>query len=255
MRAKLSAVVTAIASLALAAALSPQTCAEEAMTRAQADQIISELRQMRVLLERSNAGSPAGLPQSTASPAPAERVKVGVGSAPLLGRDDAPLTIVEFTDYQCQFCQQFHLAAFQDVKRDYVDAGKLRYASRDLPLAMHPNAMSAAHAARCAGAQNKFWQMRNALIANANQLGPNRYSDLADELQLDQPEFRQCLAEERFKTQIAKDTSDAEAAGITGTPSFVVGRSDGDLVEGVLVVGALPYAMFDAQLKELLGMH
>jgi len=248
---KLSAVVSAIATLALMPALSVQTCAEEAMTRAQADQMINELRQMRLLLERLNVGSLAGQPQSTASPAPAKRVKVGVGSAPVLGRDDAPLTIVEFTDYQCPFCQQFHLTAFQDMKRDYVDPGKVRYASRDLPLAMHPNAMSAAHAARCAGEQNKFWQMRNALIANANQLESTRYSDLADELQLDRLSFQQCLAEQRFKTQIAKDTSEAEAVGITGTPSFVVGRSTGDLVEGVLLVGALPYATFDATLKGL----
>jgi protein-disulfide isomerase len=252
MRAQLGAVAIATATLALMAA-SPPTGADEPMTRAQADQIISELRQIRGLLERSAVGSPAGQPPMSATPAPAERVTVGMGSAPVLGRDDAPVTIVEFTDYQCPFCQQFHLTAFQDMKRDYVDAGKVRYASRDLPLAMHPNAMSAAHAARCAGEQHKFWQMRNALIANANQLGPDRYSALADEVQLDRPSFQQCLAEERFKAQIAQDTSEAEAVGITGTPSFVVGRSAGDSVEGVLLVGALPYATFDTTLKGLLG--
>jgi protein-disulfide isomerase len=253
---KLSMTLTAIVTLALTAGLSPRTCAEEAMTRAQADEIISELRQMRVLLERLSSGLPADAAGRPAvDPATAERVKVGVGTAPALGPTDAPLAIVEFTDYQCPFCQQFHLTTFQELKRDYIDTGKVRYLSRDLPLAMHPNAMSAAHAARCADEQGKFWEMRNALIANANQLGPDRYATLADELKLDRPRFQDCLAEEKHKAQIATDMSDAAEASITGTPSFVIGRSTGDAVQGVLLVGALPYATFDARLKELLDMQ
>jgi protein-disulfide isomerase len=240
--------------LALTAFFSPRTSADESVTRAQADEIIAELRQMRALLERLGSGLPAGEPgRAAANPAAAERVTVGVGSAPALGGNEAPLTIVEFTDYQCPFCEQFHLTVFQEIKRDYIDAGKVRYMSRDLPLAMHPNAMSAAHAARCAGEQNKFWEMRNALIANANQLGMDRYAILADELKLDPLRFQKCLAEERYKAQIAKDMSDAQAASITGTPSFVVGRSTGDAVEGVLLIGALPYPTFDAAIKELQG--
>jgi len=230
-------------------AVAPWARADEPMTKTQADTIIEELRQIRKLLERlPSAGAAA-----PAQPAPDPHVKIGVGTLPPLGRGDAPLTIVEFTDYQCSFCQRLHMAAFAEMKRNYVDTGKARFVSRDLPLAMHPNAMGAAHAARRAGEQDKFWEMRDGLIVNANQLGPDRYNALADELKLDRPRFQKCLAEEKHKGEIAKDMSDAEAAGVNGTPTFVIGRTVGQEVDGVRMVGAQPYATFDAKLKALLG--
>jgi protein-disulfide isomerase len=234
------------------AATAPLTRAEEPMTRTQADTIIDELRQIRKLLERL----PAALVAGVAAPVrPDERIKVSVGTLPALGRSDAPVTIVEFTDYQCPFCQRFHMTAFEEMKRNYVDAGKVRYVSRDFPLPMHPNAMSAAQAARCAGEQgkDKFWEMRHRLIVNANQLGLDRYNTLAEELKLDRPRFEKCLAGEKYKAEIAKDMSDAQAAGISGTPTFVIGRTVGEEVDGVRVLGAHPYATFDAKLKELLN--
>jgi protein-disulfide isomerase len=229
--------------------------ADESMTRTQGDAILSELSQIRMLLERLTS-APAPGAAGSAAPGraiPDERVKVGVGTLPALGRNDAPVTIIEFTDYQCPFCQRFHLTAFEEVKRNFVDTGKVRYVSRDLPLAMHPNAMSAAHAARCAGEQDKFWEMRHRLMVNASQLGMDRYNALADELKLDRTRFDKCLAEERYKAEIVKDMSDAAAAGVTGTPSFVIGRAVGEGIEGARVVGALPYSTFDAKLKELLA--
>jgi protein-disulfide isomerase len=246
--------VTAVALTALSAVVvvSPRARADEPMTKTQADTIIDELRQIRKLLERLPSAPSAG-PALPAQPAPDQHVKIGVGTLPPLGRGDAPLTIVEFTDYQCSFCQRLHAGAFAEMKRNYVDTGKARFVSRDLPLAMHPNAMSAAHAARCAGEQDKFWEMRDALIVNANQLGPDRYNALADELKLDRPRFQKCLAEEKYKGEIAKDMADAEAAGVNGTPTFVIGRTVGKEVDGVRVVGAQPYATFDAKLKALLG--
>jgi protein-disulfide isomerase len=246
--------VTAVALTALLGlvAASPRARADEPMTKTQADTIIDELRQIRKLLERLPSAPSAGT-AAPAQPAFDQHVKVSMGTLPPLGRSDAPVTIVEFTDYQCSFCQRLHMAAFAEMKRNYVDTGKARFVSRDLPLAMHTNAMSAAHAARCAGEQEKFWEMRDLLIVNANQLGPDRYNALADELKLDRPRFQKCLAEEKYKVEIAKDMSDAEAAGVNGTPTFVIGRTVGKEVDGVRVVGALPYATFDTKLKELLG--
>ena len=139
------------------------------------------------------------------------------------------------------------------MKRNYVDTGKVRFVSRDLPLPMHPYAMGAAHAARCAGEQGKFWEMRDKLIVNANSLGPDRFNALADELKLDRPRFQKCLADEKYKAEIEKDMADADAAGVNGTPTFVIGRLKGDEVDGVRVVGALPYSTFDARLKEMLA--
>jgi len=225
--------------------------ADEPMTKTQGDAILDELRQIKKLLERQPAAPAAAGPRAD------ERVKVSLGSTPSIGRSDAPIVMVEFTDYQCPFCQRFHLSAFEELKKNYVDTGKIRYVSRDLPLPMHPNAMGAAIAARCAGEQNKdkFWEMRHRLIVNANQLGAEKYNALADELKLDRAEFQACLAQDKFKAQIEKDMTDAGLAGIGGTPSFVIGRIVGDGVEGVKVVGAQPFGVFDAKLKEALAMR
>lgn len=242
--------VTAVALTAVLAGASAGARADEPMTKEQADAIIEELRQIRKLLERQPFAPAAAAP---ARPAADERVKIGVGTLPALGRSDAPVTVVEFTDYQCSFCQRLHKTAFADMKRDYVDTGKVRYVSRDLPLAMHPHAMSAAHAARCAGEQGQFWEMRDRLILSANDLGADRYNALADELKLDKPRFQKCLTDEKYKAEISKDVADAVAAGVSGTPTFVIGRAVGDHVDGVRVVGALPYAAFDAKIKELLA--
>jgi protein-disulfide isomerase len=256
MRSRFAAAVAVTAVVGAIAVASSWAGADESMTRTQADAILSELSQIRMLLERLTSAPAPGSAGSAPAPGravPDERVKVGVGTLPALGRNDAPVIIVEFADYQCPFCQRFHLTAFEEVKRNFVDTGKVRYVSRDLPLAMHPNAMSAAHAARCAGEQNKFWEMRHRLIVNASQLGMDRYNALADELKLDRTRFDKCLAEERYKADIVKDMSDAAAAGVTGTPTFVIGRAVGDGIEGARVVGALPYSMFDAKLKDLLA--
>ena len=224
--------------------------ADEPMSKAQGDAILEELRQIRKLLERTPP-----VPAGAAAPRADERVKVSLGTAPSLGRSDAPIVMLEFTDYQCPFCQRFHLSTFEEVKKQYVDTGKVRYVSRDLPLPMHPNAMSAANAARCAGEQNKdkFWEMRHRLIQNASQLGAEKYAALADELKLDRSGFKACLAADKYKPQIEKDRTDAGLAGSGGTPSFVIGRAIGDAVDGVKVVGAQPFGVFDAKLKEALA--
>src|SRR5436309_2535217 len=82
-----------------------------------------------------------------------------------IGRPDAPLTLVEFADYQCPFCRQFHTAVYERLKTEFIETGKLRFVSRDLPLDFHSNAMAASVASRCAGDQDEFWQMRDTLIS------------------------------------------------------------------------------------------
>jgi protein-disulfide isomerase len=235
--------------LAVTLGLPGRARAEDTITRTQADAMLNELRQIRGLLERLAAPSSAGRGAAAAD----ERVTVGTGTMPALGRDDATLTIVEFTDLQCPYCQRFHLTAFEQIKKNYVDTGKVRFVSRDLPLPMHENAMSAAHAARCAGEQGKLWEMRHALIVNASQLGAARYTALGEELGLDMPRFQACVSAEKYQADIEKDVADAEAAGVNGTPTFVIGRRIATGIEGVKVIGALPYAAFDAKLKQLLA--
>jgi protein-disulfide isomerase len=232
--------------LVLLLPLGAQDAAKDAgITRQQADQILNELRQIRQLLERQQAQAPR--PQEEQ----ATRAKLNLAGFAMLGSKEAPLTIVEFTDYQCPFCQRFHTTAFPDLKKNYIDTGKVRFYSRDLPLDFHSNAMRAAEAARCASDQGQFWQLRDVMGANPNKLDMDSLVADAADLKMDVPAFRACVESEKYKNAVQTDVLEAMKIGASGTPTFVVGKSTPDGVDGDLVVGAQPYAMFDQKLKEL----
>ena len=170
-----------------------------------------------------------------------------------LGRADAPLTMVEFTDLQCPFCRQFILTSFNEIRKNWIDTGKLRYISRDFPLDFHGQAMPAARAARCAGEAGKFWEMRLALMRNANLLTPDFITKTADGLKLEPKAFAACAVSTKYDVLIQAEMAEGTRLGVGGTPTFVMGRTTATAVEGPMMVGALPYAEFDAKLKALLG--
>src|SRR6266699_53853 len=158
----------------------------DGISRQQADDILNELRQIRQLLERQTK------PAQPPAPAPEQitRAKVTLEGVPMMGSKDAPLTIVEFTDYQCPFCQRFHVTTFSDLKKNYIDTGKVRFYSRDLPLDFHANAMRAAQAGRCAAEQNKFWELRDVMAMNPDKLGMDQILGFADNLKMDSKALR-----------------------------------------------------------------
>jgi protein-disulfide isomerase len=232
--------------LALLLPLGAQDAGKDAgITRQQADQILNELRQIRQLLERQQAQAPR--PQEEQ----ATKAKLNLAGFAMLGSKEAPLTIVEFTDYQCPFCQRFHATSFAELKKNYIDTGKVRFYSRDLPLDFHPNAMRAAEAARCASDQGQFWQLRDVMGANPNKLDMDSLMVDAADLKMDVNAFRACVESEKYKNAVQTDVLEAMKIGASGTPTFVIGKSTPDGVDGDLVVGAQPYPMFDQKLKEL----
>lgn len=238
-----------IAGLLLAAVLAlPAAAAEDpGISRKQADEILGELRQIRQILEKQAklAQQAAQQPQE---PAP-QKVQLKIEGGFMLGAPDAPITMVEFTDYQCPFCQRFHSATFYELKKNYIDTGKVRFYSRDLPLDFHPNAFRAAEAARCAGEQGQFWRMRDVLASNPSKLSAEQIHGYAEEIKLDGAKFKACLESGKFKKAIEDDVKAAQALGVNGTPSFIVGKTTAEGVDGELVVGALPYAAFVEKLK------
>jgi protein-disulfide isomerase len=237
----------ALASIIASSAPSAQQVPPAAQPRTvqeQNEEMIKELRAIRQLLERVTQ------PQAPPQPQVAKVSNVGGYS---LGRPDAPLTMVEFTDLQCPYCRQFATTTFDELKRNWIDTGKLRYVSRDFPLEFHQQAMNAARAARCSGEQGKFWEMRWALMRNANLLSPAFIAKTASELKLDTAAFGACTASTKFDDAIQADMADAAGVGVTGTPTFVVGRTTPSGIEGPVIVGALPYSRFDAKLRDLLG--
>ena len=213
-----------------------------------AQQILQELRAIRQLLEAPQRNAPA-------RPAAAdERVSLAFQPGALaLGRADAPLLMVEFTDYECPFCRQFHLTAFEQIRKNYIEPGKLRYVSRDFPLEFHKNALRAAVAGRCGAEQGKFWELRHSMIANASKLQPEDILGYAKGLSLDAGKLRGCMESGRLLAAVEADMDEGRAAGVSGTPTFLIGRLANGRLEGVRLVGAQPYIVFAAKLDQLLG--
>jgi len=192
--------------------------------------------------------------QPTARPAvtDSEKVKISAGEF-AIGRADAPLTLVEFADYQCPFCRQFHATAYERLKAKFIDTGKVRFVSRDLPLDIHSNAMGAANASRCAGEQGKFWEMRTTLVLHADKLEPEAIAGYASELGLDMEQFRSCVATQKYVPSIRADMAEASTIGIGGTPSFVLGKTTSGGIEGIKLVGAQPIEAFEKAIAEQLA--
>ena len=262
--------------------LAPTICGAESTTadaetpainQDAAQAILRELREIRHVLEKIEQQGLAQPAQRPDTPKTAsvtidkENPVLGAADAPdtpktasvsiskdntMLGAAEAPVTVVEFTDYQCPFCKRFIQSTFPQLKRDFIDTGKVRWIVRDLPLGFHPNANKAAQAAHCAGDQGKFWEMRDTLFRNNTKLGIEQLSAYAREIGLDGDAFDACLASDRHQGQIAQDSQEANRIRITGTPSFVIGRTDGDTVSGQLVIGAQAPAVFTAAIQRVL---
>src|SRR5215470_15185257 len=135
------------------------------------------------------------------------------------GGAKAPVTIVEFSDYQCPFCKRAE-GVVDQVMTTYGD--KVRLVFRDYPLPMHPQARPAAEAANCANAQGKFWEYHAKLFANQSALGEDKLKEYAQEVGLDPAKFAECLAQKPFSAAIDKDMSEATKLGINGTPAFFI---------------------------------
>jgi len=217
------------------------------ITGQQADQILDELRQIRQLLQQQTQL----LADKNKPPAP-QRAKLDLEGFQMLGSKEAPLTLVEFTDYQCPFCQRFHMTVFNELKKNYIDTGKVRFYSRDLPLdQLHPNATRAAQAARCASDQGQYWTMRDLMGANPDKLDLENLVADAAKLKMDPAAFRGCVESQKYKEAVQTDVLEAMKIGAQATPTFVIGKSTPQGVDGDLIVGVQPYSEFQKAFLQL----
>jgi len=192
--------------------------------------------------------------ERSAAPDDGRRVRLALRPAEhLLGNRDAPLTLVEFSDYECPFCAEFNRSAFAEIKKNYIETGKLRFAHRDLPLPFHSNAREAAQSALCAGEQDAYWTLRDVLLANSACLRcqGSGVLALAKSAHLDMGKLEACLSENRYAGTIDADLDSARSLKISGTPTFILGKSTPDGVEGLVIEGAQPYSVFEAELLRL----
>lgn len=158
------------------------------------------------------------------------KLDVDDGGNFFMGPKDAPVTIVEFADYQCPFCARM-VPTLGEIVRKYE--GKVRWVYRDFPLReIHPEALPAAVAANCAGAQGKYFEMHHGLFENYQKLGSVLYKDLAGKIGLDVNKFETCLKDPKMENEVLKDAQEAQNFGVNGTPAyFVNGRKLGGAVD------------------------
>lgn len=181
-------------------------------------------------------------------------VDVDVEGVPSLGDKNAKVAIVEYTDYQCPFCKRLFEDAFPQIKKEYIDTGKVRYFVRDFPLfQIHPQAQKAAEAVNCAQDQGKFWEMHDTLFKNQTSLLPDDLKKYAVELGLNTDKFNNCLDSAQFEDKIKKVQADAEKIGVRGTPASFVGAINGNTVsQAINVSGAVPFETFKTTIEEQL---
>lgn len=156
------------------------------------------------------------------------------------GSSDAPILMIEFSDFQCPFCKRFVDETYPQLKKNYIDTGSVRFIFRHLPLDFHEFAAQAALAAECADDQRMFWEYHDALFNNQNALDADSLKKYAQELGLDQKEFDDCLNTVKHAKRVASDMAYTKSVGISGTPSFII--------NGFVVSGAQPYDVFKAVL-------
>lgn len=186
--------------------------------------------------------------------------KVSVDDDPVLGDKNAPLTLVEFSDYECPFCKRSFEQVLPELKKNYIDTGKLKLVYRDFPLSFHANAHKEAEAAECARSQGgdsvyfKFHdQIFKQTTSNGTGLALTQLPIIAKSLGLNVSQFQQCLDSGKFKDEVDKDIADGTAAGVSGTPSWFIGRSSKDgVINAALIVGAQPFSAFKSAIDEAL---
>ena len=172
---------------------------------------------------------------------------------PALGDPNAPLTIVEFSDFECSYCRRFHEQVMPQLKRDYIDTGLVRFVHKDLPLPFHPHALPAAAAARCAGEQDRYWDLYSGLFDQQNCLNCKGILAIAAEEELNTTALKACMERESTLAVINANRSEASLHNISATPTFIVGPTrSNDSLDGQIIEGAVPWDTFKSTIEKAL---
>ena len=201
------------------------------------DGVIKEQEQLRHLLSR-RPSPPSRPPEVVAD--------ISVSGSPMLGDPEAPLTLTEFSDYQCPYCRRFFETTLPALKAEYIETGKLRYVFRDFPLdRIHPQAREAAEGAHCAGEQGQYWAMHDLMFHNQEALQVEQLQAYARRIGLDAVAFDSCLERGTYAGAVQRDVEEGTVAGVQGTPAFFLGKTSADgTVQGIMISGARPITAF-----------
>ncbi len=216
-----------------------------------------ELKEILSAIESRAAPAPQPA-QQTAQPNTPQIFKVSLDDDPVKGNPNAPVTVVEYSDFQCPFCSRFFQQTLPLIEENYIDTGKIKFVYKDLPLdSLHPNARAAHIAAECADEQGKFWEYHDVLFEKQPQWSSlasselqNKFTEFATDMGLQAASFESCMQSPNIADEVNKDVLEAVSYGATGTPTFFIGNEKNGFVK---VVGAQPYQTFQAVIDSQLG--
>ncbi len=197
-------------------------------------------------------------PQQSTQPTSKPSVNISYGNLPIKGNSDAKVVIIEFADFRCPFCKSFFTASEPSLMKDYIDTGKAKFVFRHFAF-LGPASITAGNSAECANEQNRFWDYYDYLYKNqpsesdTSMFTTDKLTAAAQNLGLDASKFRSCLDSTKYSQNLSSDQSDGQSAGVTGTPSFIIGKAGPNgVVNGQLIVGAQPYSVFKTAIDNLL---
>ena len=179
----------------------------------------------------------------------------------LLRKDDrirgdqrAPVTLLEYSDYTCGYCEKFFEETWPSLYSDYIQTGKVRLIYRDFPRAISGPSVDTAMAARCAGEQGQYWSMHDRLFASHRKFSHDQLQKQAEDLRLNIQQFNECFQEERYMEAIYQDRMEGGSIGVRGTPHFILFLTHNPEAGPFLVIpGAFPYTTFEEQIENLLS--
>ena len=175
--------------------------------------------------------------------------KISLKNNPIIGSPNAPITIIEFSDFQCPFCAKFHMQTLPSIMEKYINEGTVKLVFKDFPIqSIHPNAVPASIAAECANEQGEFEQMYHMLFEKQKEWSNletayaiTAFNQYASELQLNEEKFDSCIKNVKYIEDIQKDLNEGRTYGVTGTPGFFIGNEKIGFVE---LKGAQPFESF-----------
>ncbi len=245
-------IAVGIAMLLVGFTISNPSDSEDYVTNFEMKEIISTLEEK---LDNIQQPTPVRQPSQPTAPS---LIQVSLDDDPFKGNPDAPVTIVEFSDFQCPFCSRFFDQTLPLIEKNYIDTGKVKLVYKDFPIDnLHPNARPAHIAAECADEQGKFWEYHDILFENQAQWNRLSSADLSSQLNqyattlgLNSASFDSCLSSQDIADEVNTDYLQASRYGATGTPTFFIGTEKDGFIK---LVGAQPYAAFQRAIDNQLG--
>ena len=216
------------------------------------EQIQKDLDEIKKLLQKPTRAAPSAPKKSVFTP-----TDIQLGDVPYRGDYDAPVTLIEFSDYQCPYCKRHANTVMPPLLKKYVDTGKVRFIMREYPIdTLHRRATATSEAALCAGDQDQYWDMHDSLFDDQKANTDEDFLQQAERLGLDTSAFADCMSSDRYMEQIKTDLVEGQKLGVSGTPSFVLGLTNPKDPSKVhltkFIRGAQPVQSFSVAIDELI---